>query len=151
MQPDGRAGRGILALRVAALALLAAASACTAVPPPAPPAPAAVEQPTYAETGMASWYGRDHQGKKTAAGERFDMNQLTAAHRTLPLNTTVRVTNIENQKTVKVRINDRGPYVRTRIIDLSSRAARALDIVDDGTAKVRLEVFASDQDTEAAN
>jgi rare lipoprotein A len=151
MQPDGRAGRGILALRVAALALLAAASACTAVPPPAPPAPAAVEQPTYAETGMASWYGRDHQGKKTAAGERFDMNQLTAAHRTLPLNTTVRVTNIDNQKTVKVRINDRGPYVRTRIIDLSSRAARALDIVDDGTAKVRLEVFASDQDTEAAN
>jgi rare lipoprotein A len=151
MQPDGRAGRGILALRVAALALLAAASACTAVPPSAPPAPAAVEQPTYAETGMASWYGRDHQGKKTAAGERFDMNQLTAAHRTLPLNTTVRVTNIDNQKTVKVRINDRGPYVRTRIIDLSSRAARALDIVDDGTAKVRLEVFASDQDTEAAN
>jgi rare lipoprotein A len=151
MQPDGRAGRGILALRVAALALLAAASACTAVPPPAPPAPAAVEQPTYAETGMASWYGRDHQGKKTAAGERFDMNQLTAAHRTLPLNTTVRVTNIDNQKTVKVRINDRGPYVRTRIIDLSSRAARALDIVDDGTAKVRLEVFASDQDAEAAN
>jgi rare lipoprotein A len=151
MQPDGRAGRGILALRVAALALLAAASACTAVPPPAPPAPAAVEQPTYAETGMASWYGRDHQGKKTAAGERFDMNQLTAAHRTLPLNTTVRVTNIDNQKTVKVRINDRGPYVRTRIIDLSSRAARALDIVDDGTAKVRLEVFTSDQDTEAAN
>jgi rare lipoprotein A (peptidoglycan hydrolase) len=151
MQPDGRAGRGILALRVAALALLAAASACTAVPPPAPPAPAAVEQPTYAETGIASWYGRDHQGKKTAAGERFDMNQLTAAHRTLPLNTTVRVTNIDNQKTVKVRINDRGPYVRTRIIDLSSRAARALDIVDDGTAKVRLEVFASDQDAEAAN
>jgi rare lipoprotein A len=151
MQPDGRAGRGILALRVAALALLAAASACTAVPPPAPPAPAAVEQPTYAETGMASWYGRDHQGKKTAAGERFDMNQLTAAHRTLPLNTMVRVTNIENQKTVKVRINDRGPYARTRIIDLSSRAARALDIVDDGMAKVRLEVFASDQDAEAAN
>jgi rare lipoprotein A len=151
MQPDGRAGRGILALRVAALALLAAASACTAVPPPAPPAPAAVEQPTYAETGMASWYGRDHQGKKTAAGERFDMNQLTAAHRTLPLNTMVRVTNIENQKTVKVRINDRGPYARTRIIDLSSRAARALDIVDDGMAKVRLEVFASDQDAEATN
>jgi rare lipoprotein A len=152
MQPDGRAGRGILALRVAALALLVAVAACTAVPPlPAPPAPAAVEQPTYAETGMASWYGRDHQGKKTAAGERFDMNQLTAAHRTLPLNTTVRVTNIDNQKTVKVRINDRGPYVRTRIIDLSSRAARALDIVDDGTAKVRLEVFASDQDAEAAN
>jgi rare lipoprotein A len=152
MQPNGRARRRIRALRVAALALLAAASACTAVPPPAAPlAPAAVEQPTYAETGVASWYGRDHQGKRTAAGERFDMNQLTAAHRTLPLNTMVRVTNIENQKTVKVRINDRGPYARTRIIDLSSRAARALDIVDDGMAKVRLEVFASDQDAEAAN
>lgn len=113
--------------------------------PPPPPPPVAAEQPTFAETGTASWYGRDHQGKKTAAGEKFDMNKLTAAHRTLPLNTTVRVTNIQNRKTVKVRINDRGPYVKSRIIDLSSRAARALAIAADGTAQVRVEVFASDQ------
>jgi rare lipoprotein A len=138
--------RRIFALRVAGLALLAAVSACAVVPPPAPPA--AVPQPTYAETGMASWYGRDHQGKKTAAGERFDMNKLTAAHRTLPLNTMVRVTNMQNRKTVKVRINDRGPYVKTRIIDLSSRAARELGMADDGTVEVRLEVFAADQDGE---
>jgi rare lipoprotein A len=89
--------------------------------------------------------GRGHQAHKTAQGERFDASKLTAAHRTLPLNTTVRVTNVANRKTIKVRINDRGPYVRTRIIDLSERAARDLDIAEDGTARVRLEVFASDQ------
>lgn len=144
MQPDGRSRDGLFALRAAGLMLLIAVSGCTTLSPPS--TPAAVEQPTFAETGLASWYGRDHQGKKTAAGERFDMNQLTAAHRTLPLNTTVRVTNIENQRTVKVRINDRGPYVKMRIIDLSSRAARALAIADEGTARVRVEVFASDQD-----
>jgi rare lipoprotein A len=117
---------------------------CAAVPPAAPPRPA-VEQPTFTETGVASWYGRGHQAHKTAQGERFDASKLTAAHRTLPLNTAVRVTNVANQKTIKVRINDRGPYVRTRIIDLSERAARDLDIAEDGTARVRLEVFASDQ------
>lgn len=141
MQPEGQIRLRIRALRGAGAALLLAVSACTAVSPPA----AVVERPTYAETGTASWYGRDHQGKKTAAGERFDMNKLTAAHRTLPLNTTVRVTNLENRKTVKVRINDRGPYVKMRIIDLSSRAARELGMADDGTVQVRLEVFASDQ------
>jgi peptidoglycan lytic transglycosylase len=102
------------------------------------------EQPSFAQTGVASWYGRSHQGKTTAQGERFDMNMLTAAHRTLPLGTTVRVTNLENQKSVKVRINDRGPYIVGRIIDLSARAARELEI-DDGLARVRIEVFASDQ------
>jgi rare lipoprotein A len=117
---------------------------CAAVPKSAPPTPS-VEQPTFSETGAASWYGREHQGQKTAQGERFDMNKLTAAHRTLPLNTTVRVTNVANQKSIKVRINDRGPFVKTRIIDLSARAARALEIAEDGTAEVRLEVFASDQ------
>jgi rare lipoprotein A len=114
---------------------------CAAVPPPAP----AVEQPSFTETGTASWYGRDHQGQRTALGERFDMNKLTAAHRSLPLDTTVRVTNLANQKTVKVRINDRGPFVKSRIIDLSARAARELGMIDDGAAEVRLEVFASDQ------
>jgi rare lipoprotein A len=117
---------------------------CAAVPNSVPPA-SSVEQPIFSETGAASWYGRKHQGQKTAQGERFDMNKLTAAHRTLPLNTTVRVTNMANQKSVKVRINDRGPFVKARIIDLSARAARELEIAEDGTAEVRLEVFASDQ------
>ena len=80
----------------------------------------------------------------TAQGEPFDMNKLTAAHRTLPLDTTVRVTNLENRKTVKVRINDRGPYVAGRVIDLSARAAKELAIAD-GITRVRIEVFTSDQ------
>jgi rare lipoprotein A len=107
--------------------------------------PPARERPTFTQTGLASWYGAAHHGKRTAQGERFDMNGLTAAHRTLPLDTTVRVTNIENQRTVKVRINDRGPYVRGRIIDLSARAARDLAIGEDGIARVRIAVFPSDQ------
>src|SRR4051794_15336802 len=119
---------------------------CAAIPPPVPSAPPVpTEQPSFTETGGASWYGRGHQGKTTAQGERFDRNKLTAAHRTLPLDTTVRVTNVVNQKMVKVRINDRGPFVKARIIDLSERAARELEITEDGTAKVRIEVFASDQ------
>ncbi len=102
------------------------------------------ERPSFTQTGIASWYGRAHHGKTTAQGEPFDMNKLTAAHRTLPLDTTVRVTNLENHKTVKVRINDRGPYVAGRVIDLSARAAKELAIAD-GIARVRVEVFTSDQ------
>lgn len=117
---------------------------CATVPPPAPPTPP-VEQPSFSETGKASWYGRGHQGQTTAQGERFDMNKLTAAHRSLPLDTMVRVTNLMNHKMVKVRINDRGPYAKGRIIDLSARAARELALAEDGAAEVRLEVFASDQ------
>jgi rare lipoprotein A len=114
-------------------------------PPPPEPAPAPIaERPSFTQTGIASWYGRAHHGKTTAQGEPFDMNKLTAAHRTLPLDTTVRVTNLENHKTVKVRINDRGPYVAGRVIDLSARAAKVLAIAD-GIARVRVEVFTSDQ------
>ncbi len=130
-----------MAARALCLALLLIVTACSTAPMPA----TVRERPNFTQVGLASWYGPDHQGLKTAAGERFDMRKLTAAHRTLPLDTVVRVTNINNQRTVKVRINDRGPYVRNRIIDLSLRAARALDFGDDGTARVRLEVFASDQ------
>jgi rare lipoprotein A len=133
--------------RVSLLLLALGVAACSTTPPPAPavppPAPVA-EQPSFTQTGVASWYGRNHQDKKTAEGERFDMSKLTAAHRTLPLDTTVRVTNLENHKSVKVRINDRGPYIAGRVIDLSARAARELEI-DDGIARVRVEVFASDQ------
>lgn len=135
----------LMLARVSFLILALGVAACSTTPPPAPPPPEPVaEQPSFTQTGVASWYGRNHQGKKTAEGERFDMHKLTAAHRTLPLDTTVRVTNLENHKSVKVRINDRGPYIAGRVIDLSARAAKELEI-DDGTARVRVEVFASDQ------
>jgi rare lipoprotein A len=129
-------------------------SACTLHPAPAPAPPPApepvVEQPSFSETGVASWYGAPHQGRKTASGERFDRTALTAAHRSLPLGTTVRVTSLESGKSVKVRINDRGPHARGRIIDLSDRAAHALGLRDDGVGRVRLEVFASDQDRQVS-
>jgi rare lipoprotein A len=105
-------------------------------------------KPSFTQVGMASWYGKAHHRHRTASGERFDMRAMTAAHRTLDFDTVVRVTNLENGRTVKVRINDRGPYVRGRIIDLSSKAASTLDMKEDGEAKVRLDVYAADQ-TEA--
>ena len=86
--------------------------------------------------GLASWYGQRHQGLKTASGEAFDMNKLTAAHRTLPFGTRLRVTNVENGKTVVVRVNDRGPHVPGRVLDLSYRAAQALGMTDAGVARV---------------
>lgn len=90
--------------------------------------------------GLASWYGKDFNGHLTASGEVYDMYEMTAAHKTLPLQTVVRVHNLENGKTITVRINDRGPYVKGRVIDLSRKAARDLGMRDDGVAKVRLEV-----------
>jgi len=96
------------------------------------------EQPDYDETGIASWYGPTFYGKSTANGETYDGNSLTAAHRTLPMPVNVRVTNLDNGKSIIVRVNDRGPYARGRIIDLSRRAAELLDVVQTGTAKVRV-------------
>ena len=96
------------------------------------------EQPDYDETGIASWYGPTFYGKKTANGELYDGNQLTAAHKTLPMPVNVRVTNLDNGKSLIVRVNDRGPYARGRIIDLSKRAAELLDVVQTGTARVRV-------------
>jgi rare lipoprotein A len=90
--------------------------------------------------GVASFYSDDFHGKQAANGERFDMNALTAAHRTFPFGTQVRVTNLANGKAVVVRVNDRGPFKEGRLIDLSLRAARELDMISSGTAKVRLEV-----------
>src|SRR5262245_42666442 len=92
------------------------------------------------EVGIASFYGRAHDGRRTASGEVFDMNQMTAAHRTLPFGTRVRVTNLANGRETVVRINDRGPFRRGRIIDLSYAAARKLGFVGRGLAKVRVEV-----------
>lgn len=96
------------------------------------------EQPDYDETGIASWYGPTFYGKSTANGEIYDGGALTAAHRTLPMPVNVRVTNLDNGKSIIVRVNDRGPYARGRIIDLSRRAAELLDVVQTGTAKVRV-------------
>lgn len=103
------------------------------------------EQPTFTQEGVASWYGENHHGKTTANGEAFDMNSMTAAHRSLPFGTVVRVTNLASKQSVKVRINDRGPYANNRIIDLSAQAARQLGIAERGVARVRIERFPSDQ------
>ena len=93
------------------------------------------------EVGLASWYGEPHHGQPTASGEIFDMTQLTAAHRTLPLGTRLRVVNLENGRIVRVRVNDRGPYVAGRILDLSREAARALAMVERGVVPVKLEII----------
>lgn len=102
-------------------------------------------QPIFSQTGIASWYGRRHQGRLTASGQPFDASSLTAAHRTLPFGTILRVTDLKTKRVVKVRVNDRGPYVRGRVIDLSRAAGKALGMTRSGTAPVRIEVFASDQ------
>jgi len=91
--------------------------------------------------GIASYYGKEHHGKKTANGEVFDMNKLTAAHRSLPFGSTVKVTNLSNHRSVIVRINDRGPYIAGRIIDLSQAAAQQLDIITLGIVQVKVEVL----------
>jgi rare lipoprotein A len=146
---------------VVGFGLLLAACVSPTAPPPPPrpvakaPAPAGVykvgspyqidgvwyypgEQPDYDETGIASWYGPTFYGKYTANGELYDGDALTAAHRTLPMPVNVRVTNLKNGKSIIVRVNDRGPYARGRIIDLSRHAAELLDVVQTGTAPVRV-------------
>lgn len=94
----------------------------------------------YTQQGEASWYGPGFHGKKTASGERFDQRAMTAAHKRLPLGTMATVTNLENGRAVRVEINDRGPYVRGRILDVSAAAAERLGMKDDGTSTVRIEV-----------
>jgi len=95
----------------------------------------------YVETGIASWYGPDFHGKKTANGEIFNTNDFTAAHKTLPFGTIVKITSLENNKTTIVRINDRGPFVTNRIIDLSNAAATQLDMTKKGIMNVKIEVL----------
>jgi len=99
------------------------------------------------EVGLASWYGPQFQGRPTSSGEIFDMNDLTAAHKTLPFGTYVMVTNLENDRTAVVRINDRGPFIRGRIIDLSFAAARVLGAIGPGVIRVRLDVIKGRQAT----
>ncbi|HWY63300.1 MAG TPA: septal ring lytic transglycosylase RlpA family protein [Rhizomicrobium sp.] len=110
---------------------------------PAPPQEA--PRPFFSEEGLASWYGSAHKGKTTANGEHFDQSTLTGAHRSLPFNTIIRVTDLKSGKTVKVRINDRGPFVKGRIIDLSAAAAATLGLAKDGIGRVRVDAFAVDQ------
>ena len=95
----------------------------------------------YDETGGASYYGAKHHGKRTASGEPFNQHALTAAHRQLPFGTRVKVTNLNNDKTVVVRINDRGPHVRGRLIDLSRDAAAQLGMLRSGTTRVRVQAL----------
>lgn len=101
----------------------------------------AAPKPTDTETGIASWYGYPYHGRHAADGEIYDMEKLTAAHRTLPFGTWVRVVNLRNEQAVEVRINDRGPFVDGRIIDLSRAAARAVDMLTAGIDAVRVEVI----------
>jgi len=94
------------------------------------------------QTGVASWYGRKFQGYTTASGEAYDLNRLTAAHPTLPFGTTIRVTNLRNRKNILLRVNDRGPHIGRRLIDVSWAAAKRLGFVHSGITPVRLEVVA---------
>jgi rare lipoprotein A len=98
----------------------------------------------YSEIGIASWYGPKFHGRSTANGEIFDMNQVSAAHRTLPLPSMVRVTNLDNGRSLKMRVNDRGPYASGRIIDVSRRSAQLLGFYRKGTARVRVEILADE-------
>lgn len=102
------------------------------------------EDYSYDETGIASWYGQDFDGERTANGEIYNKDELTAAHKTLPLPTLARVTNLDNGKSIVVRINDRGPFSGTRLIDMSQRAASLLGFEQIGTAKVRVQVLADE-------
>jgi len=97
--------------------------------------------PTIVEAGLASWYGKKHQGKRTASGEVFDQKKFTAAHRSLPWGSIVKLTNLANGKSVEVRINDRGPFEKGRIIDVSRAAASVLGMVESGVAQVQLELL----------
>lgn len=149
--------------RTLALLLLGLLTACAGGRPSAPPAGTGggnykIGQPyqiggnwyypredySYDETGIASWYGDDFHNLRTANGETFNKNELTAAHKTLPLPTLARVTNLDNGRSIVVRINDRGPFSGARIVDMSQRAAQLLGFEKQGTAKVRVQVMADE-------
>lgn len=141
-------------MRIVATLLACAALAACASTPPEPPAstvsgtmrPYQVRgvwytprhEPDYEETGLASWYGGKHDGRPTATGEIFDQGKLSAAHKTLPLPSIVEVKNLDNGRKIKVRVNDRGPFVEGRIIDLSREAAEELGMLQKGLARVRV-------------
>ncbi|MHB0850445.1 septal ring lytic transglycosylase RlpA family protein [Stutzerimonas nitrititolerans] len=125
--------------------LLALFTAGCAERAPAPSSPdartPAASQSRFSQQGKASFYARMHHGQRTASGELHDQNAMVAAHRSLPFGTRIRVTNLRNNKQVTVRINDRGPFVRGRIIDLSRAAAERIGMIDQGVARVRIETL----------
>jgi rare lipoprotein A len=123
------------------LLILLLAVGCVGRPHPPPEVQVHPVAGGHSETGVASWYGRKYHGRATASGERYDMHRLTAAHPTLPFGTRVRVTNLENGREVEVRINDRGPFRKGRILDLSYAAAQELRMVEQGVARVRIVVL----------
>lgn len=125
----------LVANMAAAAVILAACAGTTEIASPA-------EAADYDVTGNASWYGARYHGRLTASGQRYDMNAMTAAHRTLPFGTKVRVVNLSNRRAVVVTINDRGPYAGRRVIDVSRRAAEILGMVDDGVVRVRVHTLA---------
>ena len=129
-----------LAAAVLCAALLLLAPACT---PRSPGHTPSSEDLDSHETGTASWYGNEFHGRPTASGEIYDEYGMTAAHKGLPLGTVVKVTNLANGKSVDLRINDRGPFVRGRIIDVSRRAAEELGFLAEGTTEVRIDVIST--------
>src|SRR6266568_3878919 len=149
MQPPplATAGSQVVTLSAAVPSLLILLpllfTGCASAPRSINPAPAAAPSISpSAMIGVASYYGKEYQGKKTASGEIYDMNKMTAAHRTLPFGVNVRVTDLSSDRSVVVRVNDRGPFARGRIIDLSLAAARKLGIIRAGRATVKLEIAA---------
>jgi rare lipoprotein A len=129
--------------RALLIALIVVVAGCSAVRPPDLPSGRAPEPPSKPEfrTGLASWYGSAHHGKRTASGEVYDMNAMTTAHRRLPLGTWLFVENPKNGRHVKVRVNDRGPLVDGRVLDLSYAAAQALGVTGAGVFRVRYRVI----------
>ncbi|MDP9267891.1 MAG: septal ring lytic transglycosylase RlpA family protein [Acidobacteriota bacterium] len=137
--------RRVLASLLATLFLVA----ITAAEPVSRGFSSAVSTPKPYQIGRASWYGKQFHGRSTASGEPYDMFQFTAAHRQLPLGTWVRVTNLRNGRSITVRVNDRGPYVGNRIIDLSYGAAQMLELRARGTEKVRIDIVNGEEVTSA--
>jgi len=133
---------GLVPFLLLAVLLFSCAPARRPVSVPPPPPKARI----YREVGYASWYGKDFHGRPTSSGEIYNMYGFTAAHRTLPLGTRAEVTNPENGRSVRVRINDRGPFIDNRFLDLSYGAAKEIDIVEKGVAKVRLEAWAEEKE-----
>ena len=139
--------RTVLTTVLICMALVGCAHKQRAQKVPPPPTQVRVG---YTETGLASWYGHPYHGRRAADGEIYDMETMTAAHRTLPFNTWVRVENLENHRSADVRIIDRGPFVAGRVIDVSRAAARELQLLGPGTARVRFEVIRLPKLPEAA-
>jgi rare lipoprotein A len=140
---DGPLDHAPVGRRLASLIVAVAfAAALRAVPAPETHAPSqAQETPAWTQNGKVSWYGPGFHGRQTANGETFDTNELTMAHRSLAFGSKVRVTNLDNGRSIVVRVNDRGPYVGGRIADLSHAAASRLGFVEDGVVRARIELI----------